>query len=104
MASQEHVPTNNEECILSAHKFTLGDTVTWTSQSAGVAKTKIGTVEQVVAPKTYPDRDRFLQLYRGPGVGLARDHESYVILVPGKTGKGAGKIYWPRANVLALTK
>jgi len=86
---------------VSTHKFTLGDTVTWTSQSAGFEKAKTGTVEQVLAPKTYPDRERFEQLYRGPGVGLARDHESYVVRVPGKTAKGAGKLYWPRAKALS---
>ena len=86
---------------MSALKFNLGDAVTWTSQSAGVVKNKTGIVEQVVAPKTYPDRERFVQLYRGPGVGLSREHESYVVRVPGKTAKAAGKLYWPRANTLA---
>lgn len=57
---------------------------------------------QLVAPKELPDRDRFVQLYKGPGVGLSRDHESYVVRVPGKTTKGAGKLYWARVNALSL--
>lgn len=77
--------------------FTVGDDVTWTSQSAGVAKSKTGIVEQVVPAGGYPDRERFESLYRGPGVGLHRDHESYVVRVPGKTAKSQGKVYWPRS-------
>jgi len=85
---------------MTSFKFSQGGMVTWTSQSAGISKTKTGMVEQVVAPKAMPDRERFVQLYKGLGVGMARDHESYVIRVPGKTVKSAGKLYWPRANAL----
>lgn len=81
-------------------KFTIGDAVTWSSQAAGISKIKHGTVVQVVPPKTYPEREQFVQLYRGSGVGLSRDHESYVVRVPGKTEKSSGKLYWPRANAL----
>lgn len=81
-------------------RFSQGDSVTWTSQSAGVAKSKTGTIEQVVPAKSCPDRECFLQLYTGPGVGLPRDHESYVVRVPGKTPKSAGKLYWPRVSAL----
>jgi hypothetical protein len=80
----------------------LGDTVTWTSQSAGYARTKTGIVEEIVPPKAWPNRDRFPQLYRGAGVGLSRDHVSYVVRVPGKTTKAAGTLYWPRVS--GLTK
>jgi len=76
--------------------FALGDSVTWSSQSAGVALIKTGIIEEVVDPGKLPDRDRFEQLYRGPGIGMSRDHESYVVRVPGKTSKGVGKLYWPR--------
>jgi len=80
--------------------FNEGQQVCWTSQSAGVVKTKIGTVVQVVPVGAYPDRGQFEALYRGPGVGLHRDHESYVVRVPGKTAKAAGKLYWPRVTHL----
>lgn len=81
--------------------FSLGDTVQWTSQSAGYAKTKSGVVEEVVPVKGMPNRDRFLQLYRGSGVGSPRDQVSYVVRVPGKTAKSAGTVYWPRAAALS---
>lgn len=76
--------------------FSVGDGVTWTSQSAGHTRTKTGIVEQVVPIKAMPDRQRFERLYKGPGVGLPRDHVSYVVRVPGKTAKSAGTLYWPR--------
>lgn len=91
---------DHRKSIVTTPKFIEGDCVAWTSQAAGVTKSKTGIIEQVVAPKTYPDRGRFLQLYKGPGVGLSRNHESYVVRVPGKTEKSAGKVYWPRANAL----
>jgi hypothetical protein len=81
-------------------EFKQGQQVSWTSQSAGIVKTKTGTVEQVVPAGGYPDRERFEALYRGPGVGLHRDHQSYVVRVPGKTAKAAGKLYWPRVTHL----
>lgn len=80
----------------------LNSVVTWSSQSGGYIKTKTGTVEQVVAPKTKPDRERFEQLYRNAGVGSPRDHVSYVVRVPGKTAKSAGQVYWPRTSALRL--
>lgn len=82
----------------------VGSTVTWTSQAGGATKTKTGTVEEIVQPKSLPDRERYLQLYRGAGIGLARDHTSYVVRVPGKTSKSAGTLYWPRAAALSLVK
>jgi hypothetical protein len=78
----------------------VGDNVSWTSQSAGYKKAKVGTVEEVVPAKAMPNRDRFPQLYSGAGVGGHRDHESYVVRVPGKTKKSAGTVYWPRVNAL----
>lgn len=78
----------------------VGDKVTWTSTSAGYTRTKTGVIEQVVRSGDLPDRTRFVALYRGPGVGMPRDHESYVVRVPGKTEKSQGKLYWPRANQL----
>ena len=75
--------------------FSVGQIVTWTSQSQGYTKTKTGVIEQVVKPGEYPDRERFLPLYRGAGVGMARDHVSYVV-------RADKRIYWPRAFRLQL--
>jgi len=80
----------------------LGNTVQWTSQAQGTAKTKTGVIVGVVAAKKMPDRIRFASLYTGAGCGYRRDHESYVVRVdvgkqPGKTFKH----YWPRVSALA---
>lgn len=75
-------------------RFELGATVTWTSQAGGHTVEKTGIVEQVVPPGSYPDRERFLSLYKSSGVGIHRDHESYVVRV-----KGRG-VYWPRVSQL----
>lgn len=80
--------------------FSLGQTVCWTSQAGGSARFKTGVVEEVVMAKAYPNRERFPQLYRGSGVGLARDKVSYVVRVPGRTPKSAGTVYWPRVGAL----
>lgn len=79
---------------MGSHRFKVGDRVSWTSQAGGYSKTKTGSVAAVVRPGEYPDRAQFLSLYRGAGVGIARDHESYVVTV-----KGAG-VYWPRVKAL----
>ena len=72
----------------------LGKLVRWTSAANGSFKTKEGVVAEVVPPGKLPDRNRFPQLYRGPGVGMPRDHESYVVVVT------RSRPYWPRANKL----
>lgn len=71
----------------------LGETVRWTSQAAGIAKTKEGQIVQVVPVGQRPDRDRFRQLYTGPGVGAPRMEVSYVVKV-------GPKLYWPRTSAL----
>lgn len=80
--------------------FDVGDEVQWTSQAGGNTKTKVGVIAQVVPAKAYPDRERFLSLHKNSGIGMHRDHVSYVVLVKNKP-------YWPvakrlsRVNVLA---
>lgn len=72
----------------------LDDTVEWVSQAAGYTRTKVGVVVGLVPVGHLPDRDRFPSLYRGSGVGMSRDHVSYVVKV---TGRG---VYWPIAKKL----
>lgn len=74
-------------------KFDLGATCHWTSSAQGVDKTKEGLVAQLVPAGKYPDRETFPHLYMNAGVGLSRNHESYVVLV----GK---RPYWPRVKHL----
>lgn len=73
--------------------FKVGDRVRWTSQAGGYVKSKEGIVAQVVPAGEYPERSRFLHLYKSAGVGKSRDHESYVVVV-------GHKPYWPLANKL----
>jgi hypothetical protein len=63
-------------------KFKDGELVKWSSQAAGCSKEKTGKIAQVVAAGQLPDRDRFLHLYKSSGVGIARNHESYVVIGP----------------------
>lgn len=73
--------------------FQVGDLVAWTSQSAGISKTKHGKVVEVVAAFQVPKM--------APGdAGRARDHQSYVVRVD--TGKGRLRTYWPRTSQISL--
>lgn len=77
--------------------FTEGDIVEWTSQAGGFTKTKRGMIVEVVAAGNLPSRERFTSLHKGWGVGMPRDHESYVVKV-------GNKPYWPRVVNLELVK
>lgn len=74
----------------------VDEKVSWTSQAGGRTKSKEGVVAQVVQAGTYPDREHFPALFRSSGVGLHRDHVSFVVLV-------GNKPYWPRAGALSRT-
>ncbi len=68
--------------------LTIGARVTWTSQSAGVTKTKAGVVEVVVPAGEKPAG------IRNPGT--SRDHVSYLVRAD------HGRLYWPRVKHLEL--
>jgi hypothetical protein len=73
-------------------KFAVSDLVAWSSQAAGSWKEKRGEVVKVVpAGAKVPE---------GYGVYGARDHESYVVRVPSKSGRGRGTYYWPVVSKL----
>lgn len=84
------------------NKFQIGDTVTWTSQAGGNAKTKTGKVVAVL-----PANKSVAQFYREGGIVgdfyltripiiiSSRDHESYLIQV----GKSK-RLYWPLVKYL----
>ena len=94
--SRQHVEAAPDLKTGAPHRFAVGDTATWTSQAGGYAKDKVGVVVAVVPAGQYPSREDFPSLYRNAGVGMHRDHESYVVHV-----KGAG-VYWPRTRALSL--
>ena len=85
-----------EDAPCRKRAFDIGDTVSWSSQAGGHAKKKVGVVVAIVAAGQYPSREDFPSLHRSAGVGMHRDHPSYVVRV-----KGAG-LYWPRAKTLNL--
>jgi hypothetical protein len=75
--------------------FTVGDRVTWESQSAGYSKKKSGVVVAVVPPRQRVN-DRIPCGFRLKSVpGMYRPHESYLIRV----GTSAS-LYWPRVALL----
>lgn len=84
-------------------RFQVGDTVTWTSQAWGSTKKKTGTVV-IVVPAGVPPHMLVMNFaiahgLREPDFGLQRDHESYVVSVPGGP-KAKPKLYWPRVSAL----
>jgi hypothetical protein len=70
-------------------KFKLGYQVTWTSQAQGTSKTKCGTIVAVVPAGSDPAAYVPGTFSLDP-TGVARDHESYLVHVPGRN-----RLYWP---------
>ncbi len=84
--------------------MTIGDAVEWASQAAGRTTTKRGVIAAVI-PAGMRARDCLKGLQKqcyASETCIPRNHESYVVHVPSKTGKGAGKLYWPRVKHLRL--
>jgi hypothetical protein len=95
--------------------FKVGDNVSWESQAAGSLIRKKGKLVAVV-PKGVSPRDTdfgkahnfFMywgrtttENYRIMFDGWPRNHESYLVEVPGgKTAKATSKLYWPRISQL----
>lgn len=87
----------------------IGDKVRWKSQSGGSWTVKEGEIVGIIPANTHIPRDiippfdtseywawekRFLKMFDGI---LPRKHESYLIAIPSKSGKGKIKLYWPVA-------
>jgi hypothetical protein len=75
--------------------FKIENKVKWTSQAQGFSKEKVGEVVQIVPPGDRPNKERFMDLYKGPGVGIGRNHVTYVVRV-------GNRHYWPRVKHLQL--
>lgn len=76
--------------------FAIGNKVKWSSQAMGSWKEKEGTVVDVVPPKKVTQMMRSLDL----GAYNFRKHESYIVHVPAKSGRGKGTYYWPLVSKL----
>lgn len=101
-------------------KFEVGNTVEWTSQANGRHITKRGVIVSTIPANTRPIKSRALQKAREgagklgldkPGIvartdfgGMARNHESYVVLVPTDNPNRSSRLYWPRVNALVFIK
>lgn len=89
-------------------KFKVGQTVKWSSSAGGSTKEKQGKVVVIVCPGKYPTAHRlecdFPDCSVGStlGGGYGRDHESYLVKVPGPTPKAKPRLYWPRVSALEL--
>lgn len=87
----------------------VGDRVRWTSQSQGYRREKRGEVVAVVPPGVHPcvawnrfeaGEFRISPLFSSASYSLPRNHESYLIAVPTKTGRGKARLYWPVVSLL----
>ncbi len=88
------------------HRFSVGDRVRWKSASGGYVKEKHGVVVCIV-PKgekasTYATQcaEEMGMKYPDFGFGLPREHDSYIVHVPGMTPRGKGKLYFPLVQKL----
>jgi hypothetical protein len=92
----------NQENQTKPKTFQVGDTVTWTSQAGGNAKTKTGKVVAMIKSNELLSsalmRLHLVNLYRWRHLAESiRDHESYLIQV----GKSK-RLYWPLVKYLKL--
>ena len=76
--------------------FKVGDKVTWTSQAAGISKTKIGEIFAVVPAGKHPNTCVNYKGRQSPGreTLMSRSEESYIVLASDRPGRR--KLYWPR--------
>ena len=88
----------------------IGDIVAWRSTSNGVEKEKRGKIVNIVPPHKGPlkyiveaKEETGAAFSSSAGPGMSRDHESYIVHVPTKTGKGKGTLYWPFVKKLQIT-
>ena len=79
--------------------YKVGDQVIWISGAQGVQRKKSGFVECVIPAGKRPTVE---QSKEADAYGASRDHESYLVRVPGKTAPSKGKLYWPRVSQLQL--
>ena len=87
----------------------VGDKVAWKSQGCGFEATKIGTIVAVIPPLVAPIDfiSRMFMSHARSSLNMSRNHESYLVRVPGKDvgGKsncGSRKLYWPKVGTLKL--
>lgn len=77
--------------------FVVGDEVFWSSQAGGRNTRKDGVVFRVIPAykSCYPEEKEKVLYSLQLGTDMARDHESYLVLVPGKTENSKPLLYHP---------
>lgn len=80
--------------------FKVGDKVTWVSSYTK----KLGTIIVALAPMQDPLKalEPLQQQAFQYGGGQPRREESYLVHVPTASGRGQGRIYWPRTSLMNL--
>lgn len=90
-------------------QFQVGDAVNWSSQANGHWSVKRGLITEVVPANTLPQLhvgfySQQFALHKPRyklGNGGARNHESYIVVIPGEDGRQA-TVYWPIASGLHM--
>lgn len=83
---------------MTSDGFELADKVYWVSQANSRPKRKEGVVVRILAPNeefTQEDRMAYPNLFKDCGVGMPRNHTTYVVQV-------GNRYYWPRVTHLRL--
>lgn len=94
-----------KEKLDSVKSLGVGSTVSWTSQSGSYSKTKTGKIVAVVPAGEFVNRiakglgDKYKPSSTA-GFGFRRDHDTFLVAVPSKSGKGRETLYWPRMQHL----
>lgn len=78
----------------------VGEEVTWESQAGGRTTTKQGVIVEVVPALRSPSLGELRQYHAPHSVGNPRNHESYLVAVPNKSGRGRPHLYWPVVSLL----
>lgn len=86
----------------------VGDVVCWASTSNGVTTEKSGRIELVVPANKHPSMItsqatlKTVYTLKTDLSGMARDHVSYLVSVPGASNKAKRHLYWPRVSQLSI--
>lgn len=85
--------------------FKVGDKVRWTSQSQGYVREKRGKVVAAIQAHEHPMETAAQLAETGfndawIAYSLPRNHESYLVAVPTKSGRGKPRLYWPLVSLL----
>lgn len=89
--------------------FKPGQEVSWSSQANGSDLKKVGTIVRVIPAgvwlKDVLSRDEAKSEFslRTDFAGLPRQHESYLVAVPGNSDRAKKQLYWPRVSSLKVT-